>query len=359
MESIRARIKVDYAGFSLDADLTLPGKGITALFGQSGSGKTTTLRCIAGLERAQRAFVEVNGQVWQDDSRRFFLPPHKRQLGYVFQDAALFPHMTVRRNLEYGHKRCGAGQDRDIFAQAVDLLDIGHLMERMPLKLSGGERQRVAIARALLTSPSLLLLDEPLAALDMKRKREILPYLERLHDSLEIPILYVSHQQDEVLRLADHIVLLENGKVAASGPLFDVLGRLDISARQAEEASSVIEATVGELDEEYHLTSLGFSGGRILVARHDLPEGKKVRLKMHARDISLTLSVQDDSSILNHIPATVIDMADTRNPAYVLVRVDAGGVLLLARITHRSCDNLALEPGSRVYAQIKSVALLS
>jgi len=358
-DCLRARFRVDYSGFSLDADLTLPGRGISALFGQSGSGKTTALRCIAGLERGREAYVEVNGEIWQDDSKGIFLPTHKRSLGYVFQEASLFSHMSVRRNLEYGQRRADTKHGAVIFEQAVELLGIGHLMERRPEKLSGGERQRVAIARAILTNPSLLLMDEPLAALDMKRKREILPYLERLHDALEIPILYVSHQQDEVMRLADHMVLLEDGKVIASGPMFDVLARLDISGRVAEEASSVIEVTVAHYDENYHLTRLDFQGGQFLVARRDLQIGKRVRVKMYARDISLTLSVQPDSSILNHLAAVVVDMADAGNPAQVLVQLDAGGTPLLARITRRSQVMLGLTPGSHVYAQIKSVALLA
>ena len=209
---IDARLKIAYSGFSLDVDLHLPGRGVSALYGHSGSGKTTCLRCIAGLERAEQGFVQINDKIWQDSDNGIFVPPHKRALGYVFQEASLFPHLSVLANLQFGLKRIAKSQRRVDLAQATELLGIGHLLERHPQHLSGGERQRVGIARALLTSPKLLLMDEPLAALDSQRKSEILPYLQRLHDELDIPVLYVSHAQDEVARLADHLVLLSDGK---------------------------------------------------------------------------------------------------------------------------------------------------
>ena len=209
VDGIRARFRLDYSGFSLDVDLDLPGRGVTALFGPSGSGKTTLLRAIAGLEHAPGGALAVNGDVWQDTVR--FVPTHKRSLGYVFQEASLFPHLSVQGNLQYGQKRVPVAQRRVSLDQAIALLDIGHLLDRKPARLSGGERQRIGIARALATSPRLLLMDEPLAALDHARKQEILPYLERLHDELDIPVLYVSHAPDEVARLADHIVGVARG----------------------------------------------------------------------------------------------------------------------------------------------------
>ena len=207
-DGIQAQFKLSYSGFALDVDLALPGRGISAIYGASGSGKTSLLRCIAGLDRAVGQLC-VNGEVWQDESH--FLPPHQRSLGYVFQEASLFAHLTVRGNLDYGLNRLAPAQRKVSLDHALDLLGIAHLMERKPEGLSGGERQRVAIARALLTSPRLLLMDEPLAALDLPRKREILPYLERLHTELDIPLLYVSHSPDELARLADHLVVLELG----------------------------------------------------------------------------------------------------------------------------------------------------
>ena len=360
-EVIRARFAIAYPGFALAADLTLPGRGVTALFGRSGSGKTTLLRAIAGLERHPGAYLAVNGEVWQDGDR--FLPAHRRPLGYVFQEASLFPHLTVRRNLEFGQKRALAGvgavaRHADL-EQTADLLGIDPLLDRLPDRLSGGERQRAAIARALLTRPRLLLMDEPLAALDFQRKAEILPYLERLHDELEIPVLYVSHSPDEVARLADHLVLFQDGQVAASGPLRDTLARLDLPTAFADDAGVVIEGTAAAFDAAYHLLRLDFPGGSVYVAHGEVPAGRRLRFQVRARDVSLSLSAERDSSILNRLLATVTAVADADTPAHVLVRLDAGGTPLLARITRRSRDQLGLAPGKPVWAQIKAVALLA
>ncbi|PTD97741.1 molybdenum ABC transporter ATP-binding protein [Pseudothauera lacus] len=355
-DGIRARCRVDWPGFTLDVDLDLPGRGVTALFGHSGSGKTTLLRCIAGLERGVGE-VLFKGTVWQDSAHGAFLPTHKRPLGYVFQEASLFPHLSVRRNLEFGRKRVG-GQHRVSLDHAVELLGIGHLLERMPGGLSGGERQRVGIARALATSPELLLMDEPLAALDLKRKAEILPYLERLHDELDIPVLYVSHSPDEVARLADHVVLMEEGRVVASGGLGETLARLDLPLAFAEDAGVVIEATVGEHDARYHLTRLDFAGGSVFVARRPEAPGSRLRCRVHARDVSLARERVEGTSITNLLPATVTEIADADTPAHVLVRLEAEGTALIARITRRSLDQLQIETGLRMWAQIKAVALL-
>jgi molybdate transport system ATP-binding protein len=358
-QPIRARFSVAYPGFALDVDLVLPERGITALFGPSGSGKTTVLRCVAGLERAQKGFLSVAGEIWQDEGTRFFLPTHKRPLGLVFQEASLFAHLSVRQNLEYGMKRVGnAGED---FDACVDLLGIRSLLGRDPERLSGGERQRVAIARALLARPRLLLMDEPLAALDMKRKREILPYLETLHDKLEIPVLYVSHVPDEVARLADHLVLLENGQVAASGPLIETLARADLPMAFAEDAGVVIAATVAAHEAD-GLTRLEFPGGQIHVALRDKIPGSRVRCRIKASDVSLALAAHEDTSIINLLPARVKTVVAADIPGHVLAQLKLTGAadapLLLARITERSRTALALSPGREVIAQIKSVALL-
>ncbi|MCM2321025.1 MAG: molybdenum ABC transporter ATP-binding protein [Pseudomonas sp.] len=355
---IQARFRLAYADFSLDVDLSLPGRGVTALFGHSGSGKTTCLRCIAGLERAPQGRLAVNGELWQDSASGLFVPPHKRALGYVFQEASLFPHLSVRRNLEFGMRRIDPASRRVSWEHVLELLGIGHLLERMPERLSGGERQRVGIARALLTSPRLLLMDEPLAALDLKRKNEILPYLERLHDELDIPILYVSHAPDEVARLADHVVLLDQGRVVAQGPLQETLARLDLPTAFSEDAGVVIEARVADHDEAYHLTRLAFPGGEVLVARRPEALGQRLRFRVHARDVSLALARAEGSSITNLLPATVQALAAADTPAHVLVRLDADGTPLLARITRRSADQLGIAPGQRLWAQIKAVALL-
>src|SRR3990167_5929797 len=257
---IRGRFKVEHADFILDVDLHLPGRGISALFGHSGSGKTSCLRCFAGLDQPSEGYLRVNGELWQDSDQGIFVPAHKRAVGYVFQDANLFAHLTVRRNLQYGLKRIPAAQRRIALEQAVELLGIGHLLERLPGNLSGGERQRVGIARALLTTPRLLLMDEPLAALDLKRKLEVLPYLERLHQELDIPILYVSHSPDEVARLADRLVVLEEGRVQASGPLKETLLRSDLPFMFEEDAEAVVDGSVSHYDPDYRLLSIRLSG---------------------------------------------------------------------------------------------------
>ncbi|PRA27536.1 molybdenum ABC transporter ATP-binding protein [Pseudomonas poae] len=358
---IDVRLQLNYSGFDLDVDLHLPGRGVTALYGHSGSGKTTCLRCIAGLERAQDGFIQINDEIWQDSRNGLFVPPHKRALGYVFQEASLFPHLSVRANLEFGLKRIPAQQRRVDMAQATELLGIGHLLDRHPQHLSGGERQRIGIARALLTSPKLLLMDEPLAALDSKRKSEILPYLERLHDELDIPVLYVSHAQDEVARLADHIVLLSDGKALASGPVGETLARLDLPMALGDDAGVVINGTVSAYDEHYQLLTLQLpdSALRMRVAHAPLAVGKALRIKVQARDVSLSLQAEEHSSILNRLPVTVTQEIAADNNAHVLVRLNAGGTPLLARITRFSRDQLQLHPGQALWAQIKAVAVLA
>ena len=358
---IEVRLQLHYSGFALDVDLKLPGRGVTALYGHSGSGKTTCLRCIAGLERAGDGFVQINDQVWQDSRNGVFVPPHKRALGYVFQEASLFPHLSVLANLEFGLKRIPKAQRRVDMAHATHLLGIGHLLDRHPQHLSGGERQRVGIARALLTSPQLLLMDEPLAALDSQRKSEILPYLERLHDQLEIPVLYVSHAQDEVARLADHIVLLSEGKALASGPIGETLARLDLPLALGDDAGVVINGTVSEHDAHYQLLTLQLPNSplQMRVAHAPLELGKHLRFKVQARDVSLSLQPGEHSSILNCLPVTVTQEIPADNSAHVLVRLDAAGTPLLARITRYSRDQLQVHPGQALWAQIKAVAVLA
>ncbi len=276
----------------------------------------------------------------------------------MFQDANLFAHLSVKGNLEFGMKRI-LGRDRRVaWDQAVELLGIEHLLERMPERLSGGERQRVGIARALLTSPRLLLMDEPLAALDVKRKQEILPYLERLHDELDIPLLYVSHAPDEVARLADHLVLLDEGKVVAQGALHETLVRLDLPTAFGEDAGVVIESEITGHDLDYYLTRLTFQGGDVLVAQRSEAVGHRLRFRVHARDVSLTLERAEGTSISNLLPVQVDEVVSADTPAHVLVRLNAQGTPLLARITRRSADQLGVIEGKALWAQIKTVALL-
>jgi len=354
--TIEARFRVDRGDFTLDVDLSVPARGITALFGPSGSGKTTLLRAIAGLEHHRGGFLKVSNMTWQEGDR--FVPPHQRPLGYVFQESSLFMHLTVQRNLEYGLKRVPKAERKVSLSQAIELLGIGPLLERKPDTLSGGERQRVAIARALAVSPRLLLMDEPLAALDVARKQEILPYIESLRNALDIPVIYVSHFPGEVARLADHLVLLEAGRVVATGAIHEMFTRLDLPLAHGRDAETLIEATVSGHDDEYGLTYLNFSGGRFTVTRKALPVGTAVRMRVAARDVSLTLAPQSGTSILNIFPATVSEVI-SEGKSQATVRLMVGDVPMLARVTRKSASVLDLQPGKSVYAQAKSVALLS
>jgi molybdate transport system ATP-binding protein len=332
----------------------MPAQGVTALYGPSGCGKTTLLRAIAGLEYHDDGFLRVGDAIWQDDRR--FVPTHRRALGYVFQEASLFAHLTVRRNLEYGVKRVPPAERKVAMERAIELLGIGTLLERKPAGLSGGERQRVAIARALAVNPRLLLMDEPLAALDPDRKQDILPYLESLHRELDIPVIYVSHLPEEVARLADHLVLMDAGRVLATGGIAEMFTRLDLPLARADGAAAIIEAIVAGHDATYALTCLDFPGGQLSVSRRPLEIGDAVRLRLSARNVSLTLQPQSGTSILNIFPATVDEITED-GPANVMVRLLAGSVPILARITRKSAARLDLEPGKRVYAQAKSTAL--
>lgn len=353
---IQARFDLAYPGFALQADLKFPVCGITALFGPSGSGKTTLLRCIAGLERTAGGMLRVHDEVWQEGAK--FLPVHRRRVGYVFQEAGLFPHLSVRRNLEYGLHRIPQVERKVQLEQAVEWLGLNQLMDRSdPASLSGGERQRVAIGRAVLTSPRLLLMDEPLSSLDTASKQEILPYLERLHGELEIPVLYVSHALDEVVRLADHLALLEHGRVIASGTLIDTLSRLDLPTALLDDAGTVIEAKVAVHDEAYHLTRLDFSGGNLWVGKLKHAAGDSVRARVLARDVSIATAVPQGSSIINILAARITDIRD-HGPGRMNVRLAVGDEnVLLSRITRRSCEQLGLAVGMKVIAQVKSVAL--
>jgi len=357
---LRARVTYGSA-FTLDVDLRLPGRGVTAVFGPSGCGKTTLLRAVAGLARPRPGRIMVAGQPWHDDAQALWLPPHRRPLGYVFQEASLFAHLSVRGNLNFGLKRVPAGQRQIALAQAIELLGIAHLLQRRPSELSGGERQRVAIARALATSPRLLLMDEPLAALDAARKAELLPWFERVVRELAIPMLYVTHSPDEVARLANHVLLLEDGRATGQGPAAELLARPEVARGQGDAAGALIEGVVAGIDHAYHLMQVRFAGGLMqCVPRPGAPPpaaGQPVRLRVLARDVSLALQQPATISILNVLPATVRSMSDD-GPAQLLVALDVGGTALLARITRKSAALLQLAPGLALHAQVKSVAVL-
>ncbi len=342
-------------GFTLDVKLELPAQGCTALYGPSGCGKTTLLRCIAGLERA-RGQVRLGEQVWQDDAQGQWLPTHRRGLGYVFQEASLFTHLDVAANIRFGLQRTPAAR-RKVDGQAlVQLLGIEHLLARPVATLSGGERQRVAIARALATSPQLLLMDEPLAALDPARKAEVLPYLEALQRNLSIPMLYVSHAPQEVLQLADRVVLLRQGRVQQWGDTAQLLGQLDHPLGDA--ATALICGHIQAHDTDQHLSTIAFADGILLLpAALHLPLGSAVRIGVAARDVSLSLAPLPHSSILNSLPAHITGLRPDGD-GQVLVALAVGSTALLARISQRSAQQLALTPGQAVWAHVKGIALL-
>ncbi|MDP1529262.1 MAG: molybdenum ABC transporter ATP-binding protein [Rhodoferax sp.] len=354
MSTIEARFRSTQGSFVLDAAFSVPSRGVTALFGASGSGKTTLLRLIAGLTRAPGSLI-VNGEVWQDD--RTFIPTHRRALGYVFQEASLFPHLSVRANLEYGWKRVPIAERRTAFGDVVDWLGLAALLAQAPRHLSGGQRQRVAIGRALLASPRLLLMDEPLSALDATSRADILPYLERLHRELELPLIYVSHAQDEVARLADYLLLIDAGRITYQGPLVDGLTRLDLPLAHRDTASTVIDTTVVAHDQEFQLTRVAHQGMALELPGLFAAPGEPLRVRIAARDVSLALTAPEHSSILNLLPAQVIALMDDA-PGQVIVQLAVSDRVLLSRITRKSATTLHLSPGTHVIAQVKSVAVV-
>lgn len=357
---IAVRFAGPLGGFRLNAAFTAPGRGVTAIFGPSGCGKTSVLRCIAGLRRLEGECL-VGRDTWQDATR--FLPPHRRPVGYVFQEASLFPHLSVLGNLLYSLRGVKPRDDdgRIGFDETVELLGLPRMLDRAPAHLSGGERQRVAIGRALLSQPRLLLMDEPLSALDRRTRGEILPFLERLHDTLAIPVIYVTHDMTEVERLADHIVLMEAGSVIAAGPLAGIQNDTDLPLAGTREASVVLEATSRDYDAQYGLVRLDVRGGSFIVPSGSPPQnGAKIRLRVGAGDVSIVREHPNATSILNVLPARIVSSkaVDEREMVLVLGLGDDGdGDRLLARVTRRSWDGLGLSDGLRIHAQVKSAAL--
>lgn len=381
-KKIHARFYLNYTSFTLDVDVQFPPQGVTALFGESGSGKTSFLRCLAGLEKPETGELNVNGITWQ--SHKKFMPAHRRPIGYVFQEASLFDHLSARDNLTFATKRATKTKNPIAFEQAVTLLGIDHLLDRKPHQLSGGERQRVAIARALLIQPRLLLMDEPLAALDLPRKKEILPYLERLKESLNLPIVYVSHAADEIARLADHVIAMKNGKVVSTGSLRETLSRLDFPIQLGNDLGVVLSAIVVERDHQWKLVRVKFSGGDIWLRDEGYTINSLVRIRILARDVSLTKEKHSNTSILNTLPATIEEIASDEHEAMKLVRVKLHNTNplienktlelknqnlshslghnsdnhLVSRVTARSVNTLNIEPKKTIWVQIKSAAVI-
>lgn len=358
-DDIELRLHLSRGDFQLKVDLRLPGSGIAVLYGASGSGKTTLLRCVAGLERPHTARVKVAGEVWQSDAQGVFIPTWQRDLGYVFQEASLFAHLTVQQNLAFGLERSGKAGASRALDHSIELLGIGHLLQRQPSSLSGGEKQRVAIARALARQPALLLLDEPLASIDLARRHEILPWLETLRDALKIPMLYVTHSVDELVRLADHLVVLQHGQVNCHGPAQEVLTRTHAPVIWGDDVGVLLHGTVQAIEPPWHLAKVAFDGGCLWVRDSDMAIGNAVRLRVLARDVSITLAQPLGTSIQNQLPVRIDSMADDVHPSQSLLRLQCGGSVMLARVTQRAVSELALKVGMQVWAQVKSVAVMN
>jgi len=362
VSTIRGQFKTAPGGFSLDLAFTIPNGGVTGVFGHSGSGKTTLLRCVAGLTRARDAELVIGDEIWQDEKRDIFMPVHSRGVGYVFQEASLFPHLSVRDNILYGFNRLSPRQRTITVDQAIAWTGLAPLLDRMPAGLSGGERQRVALARALLRSPKLLLMDEPLAALDEPGRAELMPYLDRLHRDLAVPMIYVSHSLRELARLADTLLLLREGRLVACGPLQEILPRVYTdSGITHEEVFSVLDATVVSHDGAYHLSELQTAFGTVWASKISAQPGESVRLQIAGRDVSIGLARDTQSSIVNQFPVRVAGIADRPPGSVVLELRPATGDdqnLLLSVITRRSRDHLSLETGAHAYARVKGVSIL-
>ena len=353
--TVEVDIRKALGDFAVDARFRTEA-GVTALFGRSGAGKTSIVQMISGLLAPDAGRISVAGDILFDAARGIDVAPERRRIGCVFQDARLFPHMTVRRNLEFGARRLkrpgGFGID-----PVVDVLGIERLLERRPHALSGGERQRVAIGRALLAAPRLLLMDEPLASLDVERKQEIIPFIDRVRRRFAVPIVYVSHAVDEILQLADEMVLVEGGAVAASGSVEDVLNRPQLARIVGNgDAGTVIPVTVSDPDDGYGIATLSFAGGAFRIASPELGDGDRLRIRVRARDVSLALARPQDVSVLNIFEGRVAEIAGGDRPQ-VDVSVQVGSVLLWSRLTRRSLHDLSLVPGKRVYAMVKAVAI--
>ena len=343
-------------GFALEAEASFPEKGITVLFGPSGCGKTTLLRCVAGLEHPEGRVV-IADEVWQDDEKGIFLPTHSRALGYVFQEASLFPHLNVEENLRFGLKRTKDPRGSEKLAEAVELLGIGHLLKRRVSELSGGERQRCAIARAIAMTPKVLLMDEPLAALDWKRKEEILPWLERLRDELSMPILYVTHSAEEMMRLADRVIAMKDGKIVSSGTLNEVLGAIETPVRRAEGPVVVLDGTVESINERWSVAEVRTKSLAFEVPKKHLQLGDAARLVVAARDVSIALDRHDDQAIRNVLPAEIVSLEADPSEGRTLVTLRSGEETVLSLVTDESVERLQLRPGLSVWLQVKSVAV--
>lgn len=358
MDLLEAKFQMDFPEFNLDVELNFPARGVTVVFGPSGSGKTTLLRCLSGLERAPSGYLKLAGQVWQDEG--IFIPVQERKIGLVFQESRLLPHLSIQENLLYGYHRTLPAERNLQLDEVVQVLNLEALLKRRPENLSGGERQRVAIGRALLTSPKLLLMDEPLASLDMQLKAEIIPFIKRIENEFKTPIVYVTHSMSEVLQLVDTMVILKSGKVENIGSVEEVFS--DVRSREVigdEQLGAVLETSVAEHDDEFGLTKLDFMGQVLHVPRQSIPVGQSLRVHIHSKDVSLsTVPPTGVTSVLNILRAKVKRVGDLDPKGYsVDIELDAGRPIL-ATITRKSLANLSLQTDQTIYAHIKAIKMM-
>lgn len=361
---IAANYRGRIGNFAIDVAFQAPASGIIALFGPSGSGKTTILRCMAGLEKLPGGLT-IAGDIWQDDAQHISLPPHRRQVGYVFQEPSLFSHLSVKDNLLYGYRRATKNKKPEItFDHIVALLGVEDLLGRSPAKLSGGERQRIAVGRALLSQPRLILMDEPLAALDRAAKEDILPYFERLHEEFSIPIFYVSHDMGEIERLADYMIIMEKGHVRALGKLADMQTDPLLPIAMATEAAVTIEGIVKAYDPVYGLASFSIDGGTLILPGSHGPVGARRRLRIKASDVSFVREMPENSTILNCLTVRILsvdpcDQARIQMNVVAQIGLKENGARMMGRITRKSQEALSIKPGTDLFIQIKSVAVLA
>ena len=356
MSFARCDISLQRPTFGVEAKFSIPDRGVLGIFGPSGSGKTTLLRCIAGLEKDVLGSIELEQAVWLTASRN--LPVQDRNIGYVFQDSRLFPHLSVLENLEYGSRRKHGASDVLAREELLELLNIDHLLQRRASQLSGGEIQRVAIARALMKSPQLLLLDEPLSSLDQSRKQEILPFLGKLHEELNIPMIYVSHSLEEVSFLCDSMLVLEQGRVVFEGDIHEALVSSRSPLAKAEKAAAILDGNVSKQEKDFQISTVHTSNGNAIQVPGILPIGQHVRLRMQASDISLCKTAASDSSILNILEGVITEVVE-RQQAHVLLQVDVNRDILLVRLTKKSYQLLGLDLQKKVFVQIKAVSIHS
>ena len=364
MSELNMNLALEKGSFSLKIHARVPQTGILGVWGESGSGKTTLLRCLAGLETQALGTIQIGEHLWLDSQTNRFTPPWQRDIGYVFQEASLFKHLRVLQNIEFGFKRVSPPassrpKTSSVLRDAISLLGLEHLLDRYPHELSGGERQRVAIARALATQPSVLLLDEPMSALDQNKKGELYPWIEKLTRELRIPIVLVSHSIEEIARLTQHLLILQKGRLLAHGPTAEILSSIETPYDFGEHTSSILQGTVKEIDTSWGLARIEFDPHDLWIENRNFSIGQEVKVRILARDVSLSHSYPTETSIQNLMACTITGLRDIANASQCLVQLQCGSQILSAKITRRAYASLDLYIGCPIWAQIKSAAMLT